>query len=1068
MPTVLTTFEGQTVKVYPARLPGGKAEYGYSAKTIGDELGDSPYYGSGLKYEKTLPYNPFPLDDGRYIAYYQKRVRKIDRHTYKPKYSHEDTTLVAVKFEIQNERKNGKATWYNDKGEIIQTGDFKDDVKVGDWAIIRDDYVLKYHYENGLLQGKMIHTYKNVVLSEINYNRGFKMGTFNYFNEKGRLISKYTYDTTQSPRYLSTGESYVKTNSIVKESRVYNKKGIITYHKYPFENDTISTSFFKKGEKKYVGIRTSDSLFHYINWYKNGQLRSDRYERHRDQDTSQEYLDSVALIEVFNEVLNEDGDVVKLVRYFKDGKLKYQYDFAKGGLNQNVTVNDKKGKPRKTVKVISAPGDTSYWVEEKWIGVQTIRLDYSKIKKTTDAIRVHEYSGNYSIHFSYTDKKGYLYLRSSQSYLQHLYPDSIGPVLSYWKQSKKRDNKTYILLNTNKEIHTIKTKGIVYQEAEFQKSDTLERTTDVTLKQWDKKHDLCIVHQYQIKADSGKVYRGSSTNIINQTILSSPDTIDYKIYYHNLPFNGKLIVNDVWRRRKWMMKSKYSKHLSDYINTVVKVKTRFPSNSEGDFSYCSIQTANGEVQTINGGYWSSDKIDYIDGTKNGETSINGVTGFYDLGKKNGLFQNYDKFQEYYEDTLHGSYIDFGYYTENGKIDRQINVRTNYTLDTLNGWFYKYASPNLFKEKIYIDHGLPNGDYWYGNVGCDTLVSAKIKNGFLYDTARYYFSEGVLKAMCIHQLEDSEFYAGRYIFKDGYYVNRSKTKTTGYYYNSYSDYAEIASATSRSNRILGDLSSYNNLHNYIEKPMLNFNPNRTGEYTYFYKSGVKASHGCVENGFKTGTWEHWDLNGGKLKTIEYDSGIYINPDNGDTVRYYGTITQWYPNGALLLKGYITSQFTQFRCDQEMEVSFENLFYLNMWDENGKELLVNNSGAIYEFHNNGERRLEGNIKDGKRVGLWKFYDPEGRLENIGTYKNGKADGLWVSGDLEAVPHFYDRCLKGELQPYSLPDAEAQGYITEPVKISEYMYKDGEYISSNTVMLIPLYGEYRGHYNHLYLDF
>ena len=48
----------------------------------------------------------------------------------------------------------------------------------------------------------------------------------------------------------------------------------------------------------------------------------------------------------------------------------------------------------------------------------------------------------------------------------------------------------------------------------------------------------------------------------------------------------------------------------------------------------------------------------------------------------------------------------------------------------------------------------------------------------------------------------------------------------------------------------------------------------------------------------------------------------------------------------------------------------------------------SGSVYS------ETLKGNLKNGKRDGLWEFwYVITGEKESEGTYKNGKKDGLWT---------------------------------------------------------------------------
>ena len=50
----------------------------------------------------------------------------------------------------------------------------------------------------------------------------------------------------------------------------------------------------------------------------------------------------------------------------------------------------------------------------------------------------------------------------------------------------------------------------------------------------------------------------------------------------------------------------------------------------------------------------------------------------------------------------------------------------------------------------------------------------------------------------------------------------------------------------------------------------------------------------------------------------------------------------------------------------------------------------SGPVFEPFWNGQFSMEGKIKNGKKDGLWKYYNDNGQLKSEGTYKNGKQHG------------------------------------------------------------------------------
>ena len=343
------------------------------------------------------------------------------------------------------------------------------------------------------------------------------------------------------------------------------------------------------------------------------------------------------------------------------------------------------------------------------------------------------------------------------------------------------------------------------------------------------------------------------------------------------------------------------------------------------------------------------------------------------------------------------------------------------------------------QSVYFDKGQPHGKYWRGNVTSPVSAEVQLDHGYLIDTAYYYFAEGTIKAKVAHTLQDKVYFA------PGYQEN---LKSHAQLLEKLSDYSELE-------RNLIAQPAYENGTSLLdEDKLIGFNANRTGDYIMYYKNGVVASKGRVESGSKVGTWKYWDLSGGLFKQVQHDSGWFVNPITQDSFRYFGTVDMWYPNGQKLLSGLILSRFERFKCDQEMEVDFENLYYLSHFDKDGKETLIAQGGKVNEYHNNSEKRLDGEMEDGKRTGIWRFYDPNGNLEETGRYVNGLRTGLWISGDLEAVPYYEDMCVKGEVDAYKFPDPMKTGKVTQDITIHETLWEAGIFIQQNGIKLRPLY--------------
>ena len=49
---------------------------------------------------------------------------------------------------------------------------------------------------------------------------------------------------------------------------------------------------------------------------------------------------------------------------------------------------------------------------------------------------------------------------------------------------------------------------------------------------------------------------------------------------------------------------------------------------------------------------------------------------------------------------------------------------------------------------------------------------------------------------------------------------------------------------------------------------------------------------------------------------------------------------------------------------------------------------------KYYENGQKEKEGTYKDGKKDGLWTYWNENGQKKSEVTYKNGELDGLWIS--------------------------------------------------------------------------
>jgi antitoxin component YwqK of YwqJK toxin-antitoxin module len=95
----------------------------------------------------------------------------------------------------------------------------------------------------------------------------------------------------------------------------------------------------------------------------------------------------------------------------------------------------------------------------------------------------------------------------------------------------------------------------------------------------------------------------------------------------------------------------------------------------------------------------------------------------------------------------------------------------------------------------------------------------------------------------------------------------------------------------------------------------------------------------------------------------------------------------------------------------------------------------TGAKERFYENDQLKYKGNFKDGKQVGLWKFYYDAGQLLSKGAFKNGKPDGLieeyYENGQLRQKKNFKDGQIADQLMELFYEDGRL---------LARENYKDG----------------------------
>lgn len=201
--------------------------------------------------------------------------------------------------------------------------------------------------------------------------------------------------------------------------------------------------------------------------------------------------------------------------------------------------------------------------------------------------------------------------------------------------------------------------------------------------------------------------------------------------------------------------------------------------------------------------------------------------------------------------------------------------------------------------------------------------------------------------------------------------------------------------------------------YYGRPSL---VNKTGidyHITKYYPNDSIARDGAISTGKKVGCWKYWSYEGEMLYEVEYfDTIISIN----DSVQFKakGILTDYNSKGEKISESYVIEKFEKYDCSHTDHYEIRQL--MTIWQ--GKDTVDRMNGYVKNYYDNGVLQNEGMMKNGLPTGVWKYYDPYGKLNQVGNYVLGKRDGRWLGGDLSKTKYLGDICLNP-----NMPDLEEE---------------------------------------------
>ncbi|MES2588653.1 MAG: hypothetical protein V4622_06710 [Bacteroidota bacterium] len=184
-----------------------------------------------------------------------------------------------------------------------------------------------------------------------------------------------------------------------------------------------------------------------------------------------------------------------------------------------------------------------------------------------------------------------------------------------------------------------------------------------------------------------------------------------------------------------------------------------------------------------------------------------------------------------------------------------------------------------------------------------------------------------------------------------------------------------------------------------------------QITKYYPDQTVARDGSIDNGKKVGCWFYNNYSGRKLYEIDYfDTILKIN----DSIKFKskGIRSDFDSVGNLLHKSYVIEKIENYDCSHTDH--YEVRQFMTIWEANSSIKRMNN--YVKNYYDDGTLQSEGNMLNGLPSGVWKYYTPNGQLNQVGEYVQGKRHGRWLKGDLSKTNYLGDICMNP-----NLPDLE-----------------------------------------------
>lgn len=378
------------------------------------------------------------------------------------------------------------------------------------------------------------------------------------------------------------------------------------------------------------------------------------------------------------------------------------------------------------------------------------------------------------------------------------------------------------------------------------------------------------------------------------------------------------------------------------------------------------------------------------------------------------------------------------YFETGVLKSEGN-RKNHELDSI--WLFYYEN-GLLKEKVEFQ--------------------ASKKEGWSFK----YSEEGFLLSQIPFENDTIQGYGLRY-YTDVNRVEFEDPYENGILSGKGFQYARDGRVISLITYEKGTLKSIQKINGYNGKK------EKTGLWISYYDEienlKAKKIEGRYKNGLKNGYFREYDKKGIQISTTKYVNGQVV--ENAQELMNVDLVREFYPDASVKWeKTYLGSTAHGiWKKYDSSGVVIETLIYKQgiLLGEGIIDSKGIKQGHWKEYYTEGVLRAEGDYKDGAKIGKWKFFHVNKKLEQVGVYrKGGKPHGDWVwyydNGAVKREETYFNGLEDGVIIEYSEEgEIITQGQYLEGFKDGEWVINSGDYIEKGSYIDGMMYGNWEGIY-------